>query len=611
MTQDQKLEIVYKKLFNQKAFTKEGTQFFEEPFSTFSQAPLSYIYVNSDYIPKTAPNLNVVVAGVTTLTYVEKEKAVPFDSSGKKFNARNGRIIPTSYGIGYGIEMRTQSGSIIDPDSFSYVIDWELGQITFDNVPFDVDFNNPPLLTYHYYSGKTLDSIVTFTQQGQRGEIGPIGETGPIDESVLVYRGQTNFTASPAVQYQPNDVITFTTNGNSYICLTATALSPIASPASWENISPSGTQGQMPENVLYVNHPNSVPTSSLSNGSSFYFTSLQDAIDHSIDGVPTTIIVNQLNNQYPVAAGDITIENKNLNIIFRKWAKLSSELIPLTGFTMTIRDSDVTIQNAQIGGNFLFKPYNGENNLIVESTTSETSVKFFECKIASKLVEILRSEENNTTVTFDRCSVNSERIVTNADLIIKDSLFSGSITADYAQDEIQGLTHVLNIINSFGFQRTTRGSIRNIQAYDVVVIVGRNDIQNLSIKFENSVLPGVGVVLEPETFTYSPDVVRIDSNNTTFYHLGLDTSSANQGGTINVVGSNVAYAINFNNFPAQFFRVADPGNASNADFYFSLDGPGGAQVPVVTWDVNSIQRIGYDAYKSLIVDDIEKLMLSL
>lgn len=611
MTQEQKLEIVYKKLFNQKAFTKEGTQFFEEPFSTFSQVPLSYIYVNSDYLPSTAPNGTVTVAGIETLTYIEKERAIPFDSSGLKFKSRNGRIIPTSYGTGYGIEIRTQSGSLIDPDFFSYIIDWESGLITFNNVPFDVDFNNPPLLTYHYYSGKTLDKIDTFTQQGQRGEIGPIGETGPIDDSVLLYRGQTNFTTSPPVQYNPNDVITFTINGNSYICLSATTSSPISSPSSWENISPSGTVGQMPENVLYVNHPNAIPTSSLSNGSSFYFTSLQDAIDSAQDGVPTTIIVNQLNNQYPVADGDITIDGKVLNILFRKWAKLSSELIPLSGFRMFISNSDVTIENASVGGNTLFRPYDGINELSIEATTSETTVKFINCKIASKLVKVTRNENNNARVEFVRCSVNPEKIVTNSDVIIKDSTFSGSIAADYTQDEIQGIKHVLHIVNSFGFQRTTRGSVRNIQAYDVVVVANRNDTQNLSMKVENSIMPGFGVVLEPAAFTYSPDVVRVDSNNSMFYHFGLDERSANQGGTINVVGSNISYGVNLNNFPSTFFRISDPYAAIDVNLYFSTDGPGGAQVPVVTWDNGAVQKVNYDAYKSLVLDDIEKLMLSL
>ena len=611
MTQEQKLEIVYKKLFNQKAFTKEGTQFFEEPFSTFLQVPLSYIYVNSDYIPQAAPKGSVTVAGVETLSYVEKEKSIPFDSIGKKFVSRNKRIIPFSYGTGYGVELRTQSGSIIDGDSFPYLIDWESGLITFDNTPFDVDFNNPPLLTYHYYSGKTLESIETFTQPGQRGEIGPVGETGPIDASVLVYRGQTNFTVSPAVQYKPNDVITFTTNGNSYICTSATVQSPTSSPGSWENISLSGTAGQIPENVLYVNHPNSISTSSLSNGSSFYFTSLQDAIDASPGGVATTIIVNQLNNQYPVADGDITIDGKVLNILFRKWAKLSSELIPLSGFRLNIRNSNVTIENALVGGNTLFKPYDGVNDLTIEATTSETSVKFINCKIGSKLVKITRSDIYNASVEFVRCSVNPEKIVTNSDILIKDSTFSGSISADYTQDEIQGIKHLLHIVNSFGFQRASRGSVRNIQAYDVIVVANRNDIQNLSMKIENSIMPGFGIVLEPATFTYSPDVVRVDSNNSMFYHFGLDKQSANQGGTIRVVGSNISYGVNFNNFPSTFFRITEPYVANNVGLYFSTDGTGGTQVPVVTWDKGTSQRVNYETYKSLVIDDIEKLMLSL
>jgi hypothetical protein len=611
MTQEQKLEIVYKKLFNQRAFTKEGTQFFEEPLSTFSQVPLSYIYINSDYVPNVAPKTSISVAGVETLTYVEKEVAIPVDSSGKKFNARNGRIIPTSFGTGYGIEARTQSGTVIDQDIFPCIIDWESGEITFDSVPFDVGFNNPPLLTYHFYSGKTLASVSPFTKEGQRGEIGPIGETGPIDESVLIYRGQTDFTVSPAVQYMPNDVVTFTTNGNSYICLSATTSSPVVSPSSWENISPNGTAEEMPENVLYVNHPNAIPTSGLTNGSLFYFTSLQDAIDHAEVGVPTTIIVNQLNNQYPAADENITIQGKILNIVFRKWANVSSDALLSSGFTLSISDSDVTIENAQIGGWFVFNSYDGQNDITIDAIASDASVKFIECKINSKLIKSTRNNAYNASVSFERCSINSEKIVTNADLIIDDSVFSGSVTCDYSQNEVQGLKHIFNITNSFGFQRTTNASQRNLQAYDVVVIANREDTQNLSIKFENCLLPGVGVLLSPQAFLYSPDVVRIDSNNTMFYHFGLDESSVNQGGVINVVGSNNCYAINFNSFDSRFFTIDDPYGSVGGTFYFSIDGPGGTQVQVVTWPDGSNQQVKYELYKSLATAQMEKFMLSL
>lgn len=611
MTPEQKLEIVYKKLFEQKAFTKQGTQFFEEPFNTFSQVPLSYIYVNSDYIPTVAPMQTITVAGSDTLTYVEKELSISVDSKGKKFKTRNKRLIPKSYGTGYGIEIRTKSGQLIDEETFPYLIDWESGEITFDNVPFEIDFHNPPLLSYHFYSGKTLETISGFTTAGPRGAIGPTGETGPIDDSVLTYRGQSDFTASPAVQYKTNDVVTFTTNGNTYICLSDTDQSPIASPGSWENISPSGTPQEMPENVLYVYHPNSIPMSGLLNGSNYYFTSLQDAIDHAQDGVQTLIIVNQLNNLYPIETQNILIENKSLNIIFRKWSNVSSDLMVSTGFSLTVKDSDVVMQNAQIGGNFMFKTYDGTNEVFIDALTSETVVKFIDCRINSKLVRISRTADHNSTVTFERCSMNSERLITNADLIIQNSTFSGSLTGDYRSDEVQGISHKFHIINSFGFQKMARGTLRNLQAYDVVLLANRNDLQNFSIKFENSMMPAVGVSFYPEVFTYSPDVLTVDANNVMFDHFGLDESSTFQEGKINVIGSNVSYGVNFNNFTSQFFSIEEPYNILESTFYFSIDGQGGTQIPVVTWDPTTIQMVRYEAYKSLVIDQIERPMLSL
>lgn len=611
MTQEQKLEIVYKKLFNEKAFTKEGTQFFEEPLSTFSQVPLSNIYINSDYVPSVAPKGSVAVAGKETLTYVEKEPSIPIDAEGKRFKSRNGRIVPISYGTGYGIEIRTQDGEIIDEEFFPYTIDWESGEITFDAVPFDVDFNNPPLLTYHFYSGETLDTITSFKRPGQRGAIGPTGPTGPIDDSVLVYRGQTDFTVSPAVQYQPNDVVTFTTNGNSYICLVATTLSPIASPSSWENISPFGSSGQMAQNVFYVNHPNSIPTAGLTGGSSFYFTSLQDAIDHAEDGIPTTIVVNQLNNWLPIADGDLTIENKNLNIVFRKWGNVSSDLLPIQGFTLSIKDSTVVVENAQIGDVYMFKKYDGANEVLIDADAQETNVRFIECRINSKLVRASRSTTNNATVVFERCSINSNKIVLNCDLLIKDSMFSGCITGDYSTPSVQGKKHIFHVINSVGFQRATRGSARDIRSYDVTILSDRQDLQNLSVKFENSILPGVGFVFLPEVQVYSPDVAMLDSNNCVFYHMGLDRQSSFQSGTVNVVGSNNNFAVNLNNFDSQFSFIDEPYNQMPAVFHFSIDGPGGAQIPVVTWDQGSKQFIRYDVYNTMVLDEMENLMLAL
>jgi hypothetical protein len=608
MTQEEKLEIVYKKIFNRKAFTKNGTAFFEEPIKTSSQIPLSYIYVNSNQIPETAPMTTITFAGVETLRYIEKEPSIAIDSGGKRFKARNGKIIPRSYGFGYGIEARTQTGSIIDQDEFPFIVDWESGEVIFDTVPLGVGFHEPPLFTYHFYSGSSLQDVKTFTQQGQRGKFGDQGETGPIDDSVLVYRGKTSFTMSPPVQYMPNDVVTFLTNGNSYICKVATTSSPIASPSSWENLSPSGSFDEMPENVFYVNHPNAIPISGLRNGSAFYFTSLQDAINNSGDGIPTLIIVNPLNGLYPISQGDIVIENKTINILFKKTTNLFSEEAAVSGFTFVIRDSDVMIQNAQIGGPGVFKKGDGSNSLIIESSSTETRLRLFDCKINTKLISVSRSAQNNCTVIFERCSINPERIITGSDIIIKDSVFSGSITGDYSSDAVQGVKHIFHIINSIGFQRATRGSSRSLQGYDIVLVANRSDLSNFSVKLENSFLPGLGVSIVPSTFLYSTDVFKIDANNSIFYSIGVDSVSSKNGARIDVIGSNINYAVLFDSFTSVFFTK---NGFTIDDFYFSIEGPGGQKIPVVTWPSGSTQVFGYDAYKILIQCELEKSMLSL
>jgi hypothetical protein len=91
----------------------------------------------------------------------------------------------------------------------------------------------------------------------------------------------------------------------------------------------------------------------------------------------------------------------------------------------------------------------------------------------------------------------------------------------------------------------------------------------------------------------------------------LEERSAKQGGTIDVVGSNVLYAINFNNFPSQFFTIDDPYNVSDAVFLFSIDDPA-APIPVVTWDQTTLQVTNaYNAYKSLAINEVERFMTSL
>lgn len=608
MTQEQQLATVYKKLFNQKTSTKSGAKFFEEPISTYSQVNLDYVYANSNYIPSVAPKTNVVVNGVNTVVYVEKERCIPIDSSGTRFKTGNGKIIPLSFGTGYGISMYTPDGIPISFDEFPYIIDWEFGEITFDYTPYDIDFYEPPLVTYYYYSGQTLQTISTFTSQGPRGDFGPTGQTGPVDSSVLSYRGKTDFTVIPAIQYQPNDVITFTTNGNSYICVLATNQSPIASPSSWENISPAGAGGQLPENVFYVNHPNAIPTSNLTNGAPNHFTSLKDAIDAAPEEIEITIIVNQLNNAEPIIDENITVNNKLLNIIFRKWANVATDL-ELTDFNFSVVDSQVVIQNAQIGGDKFFLRSNLENTVTVQSITKPSSISFLDSKINAKLLQGISQNANEASLIFERCSINTDKIITNSTLIIGDSTYSGSITCDYSQQETIGSSHVFNVVNSFGFQRLTQTSPRNIPAYDIVVLVDRNDIQNLSVKLENSIVPGFGVVLTPRVFVNTPDIVSIDVNNCTLYAAGLDSDSAEQRGRLNMVGSNVVYALNNIEFTSRYFTIDAPFTIKESTFLFSLE-DGGVQIPVVFWDNNATQLIRPEPYQILSENEIETLMLS-
>jgi len=609
MTQEQKLEIVYKKLFSQRVFTKEGTQFFEEPFSTFSQVIPSYVYVNSDYVPESAPNTSISVGGIDTLKYVEREKTLPIDSSGKKFRCQNGKIIPISYGYGYGIELRTGSGSIIQESEFPYLIDWESGEVIFDETPFDVSFNDPPIATYHFYSGKTLQTINSFSITGPRGNVGQTGETGPVDESTLIYRGNTDFTESPAIQYKPNDVITFTDNGNSYICLLETTDSPIVSPSSWQNISPAGTAGQLPNNVLYVNHPNAISISSSLNGSEYYFIDIQDAINAAPECVATTIVVNQLDNQFPISSGNLTIENKTLNIIFRKLANVSSKNAQLNGFKFSIIDSDVIIQNAQIGGQYFINQFTGDNDVIIESKTSNSTVKFLDCRFNSKTFRTKRNSSFNATVIFERCSLNCQKFITNSDVIIRDTSFSGSMTLDYSGDSVKGKKHIVQILNSFGFQKFTYGSVRDVESYDIVVLIDRYDTANLSVKLENSVFSGFGIVVTPD----SQNSVSIDCNNSIFYLMGMNIGSALKGATINVVGSNNSFSASqfFDNFDSRYFLIDNYNVGIDETFHFVLN-PQNNPIQVVTWDQGSLQFLNaYDSYKMMMLSELERCMLSL
>ena len=612
MTPEQKLEIVYKKLFNSAAFTKNGTKYFEEPFRGFSQVPLSYVYANSNYIPQDAPMQDVIANGNSILKYVNKERAIPVDSTSTRFVATNGRIIPFSYGQGYGIEIRTQSGSLIDPDEFPYQMDWESGEIRFDVVPFDVDNRNPPLLSYHYYSGVTLNDISSTTQQGQRGEIGPTGDTGPIDGSVLMYKGTTDFTASPAVQYNVNDVITFSTNGNSYICKVATTQSPTSSPSSWELLSVQGTQSQMPSNVLYVNHPNASFTSNFSGGSNLYYSSLQDAIDASPDGVETLIVVNQLGNQTSVSGDTLNIIGKNLNIMFKKWAKVSS-VVTSSNFSMRIRDSRVIIQNALIGGTDILGSSLASNDLFIDSLDDETVVEFIDCKINTRSATFLRRGTNNCSVTFKRCSFNAFKTMLNCDFTMDGCMFASPIFADYSGTDVQGYKHVFNVINSFGFQRMAVASNRLAYVSDVFIILDRTDVANASVKLENSTLPAFCIKLLPDVVTDNPCNVNIDCNNTLFYFAGIDYGSAINSATVSLVGSNNGLPLGQTSIRTralQYLLLNEP-TASRTE-YFVLSVPTfGQETRVVKTLPGAFEFLAYNTYKSMIKANVEGSMMSL
>lgn len=623
MTPEQKLEIVYKKLFNGTASTKNGTKFFEEPFRAFSQVPLSHVYINSDYIPATAsqPPSDIVVNGKTILKYVNNEVALPFNSEQTTFVARNTRIIPFSYGEGYGITIRTQSGTLIDPNDFPYLVDWESGKIQFDVLPFDVDNGNPPLLSYYYYSSDTLETISGSTQQGPRGAIGPTGDTGPEDVSVLMYKGETDFSVSPPVQYIVNDVITFTTNGNSYICTTATTQSPAASPGSWELLTIQGTQSEVPGNVLFVNHPNAILTSTFQSGNNSYYSSLQDAINAAPDGVATLIFVNSFSNLTPSSEDVIEIVGKDIHLVFRKWANISSKNLNDIDFRMRIKDSNVIIENAQIGGTNIFGTYPKLNDLKIESVQAETTVKFIECKVNLKNITCTRSDTYNATMVFERTNLNATIIVTNGDFILKDSTFSGSITANYTGQDVIGKKHVFNIIRSFGFQLMGVSAVKDAPANGIAIVLDRDDVINASIKFENCVTQAVGIKLLPEVTTDSPCTIKVDANNSTFFFFGLDDISAVNSGVIELIGLNISFGALFDN-PAMFSGML----GGTGIRYYTSGSPLISNEEIFTYRIlinattfkyavktlaGSQILSSYFPYKNLMIQNVGKAMLSL
>lgn len=592
MTSEQKLDYLYKKLVNDRAFTKNATTFFEEPISTFSQVPLDYIYVNSLYIPTTAPGEDVIFNGDPLITYVVDEVSISLDREGKKFKTRNGRLIPTSYGSGYGVTIKLRDGLEVDINEFPVLIDWESGEIIFDEVPLEIDRENTPLLTYYFYSGKTLKNIESFSVQGQRGDIGPIGESGPINDSTLIYRGETDFTVSPPLDYKVNDVITFTTNGNSYICIIDTSDSPIDSPSSWQNISPSGTSSQIPENVIFVYDQASVPLSNFSEGTPGYSTSIQDTIDQ-IDETHKTLLVNHKSNLSSLC-DSLTIENRDVDILFEKGGLICTKPISQS-FALDIKDSNVIFKNATIGRDII----DPECRIIIEAITSDTTVKFIDCVINSQLLTIKRNESYNCTIIFENCSMNMKSIDCNADIEIINSKFSGNYLFDY---DIQGISHKFTVNNSFYYSSLDSGNAYLDESESLIFRVDRSDIENCSIKFENSFLPQVGFILSPAVNSYSPIDFVIDSNNSVFFSVGLDKDSAFNAGAVRVIGINNGWSIFFET-KLSSFRYPD----IKVEGTFLSILPNDAVVVIF----DSGASIVYDSYKNLKIRKAKYSMISL
>jgi len=591
MTPEQKLAYLYKKLVNDKVSTKSTSEFFEEPISTYSQVSLSYVYVNSSYIPTIAPREDVIFNGASLMTYVVDEALISIDSEGRKYKTRNGRLIPLSYGEGYGISLKTRDGQEIDQTDFPVLIDWESGEIEFETSPFDVDRNSTPLATYYWYSGKTLRDIKTFTIEGQRGERGPQGNTGPIDISTLIYRGETSFTASPPLVYNVNDVITFTTNGDSYICVIETSDSPLVSPSSWKLLSPSGTASQIPENVVFIYDQDSTPLSNLSDGTPGYSTSLQGSVD-SINSTPTLFIINHKSNLLSLC-DTLNIEGKEIDFLFEKGALICTN--PLSpDFSLTIKDSDVIFKNVTIGRDVVTP----ESRIMIESLSRDTNVKFVNCNINSQLLTIKRSSLYNCSVTFENCSMNMGTVDCNGDLGITGSKFSGTWLFDY---EIQEVAHRLTINNSFYYSGLVPDGVLK-DTDSITIRCYREDSTKSSIKFENSFLPQIGVSLYPKVNTYSPIDFTIDANNTVFYTIGLDKDSAYNAGSLRIVGTNNSCA---GFFPVDLRSFAYPGMTLEESFYSIL--PNDSIVSIF----DPTRSISYDTYKYLQIQRAKYSILSL
>lgn len=568
MTTSQKLDVVYKKLVSSRAFTKEGTQYFEEPFSSVRQVPLSLVYINSSYIPETATKNDITVNGIKTLTYVESEPMIAISSDELQYSTKNPKLIPKSYGIGYGITLRTRSGDEIDSNDFPYIVDWENGTIRFEsNAPFDVDRKNTPIATYYFYSGPTLSNIKSYTKTGPRGVFGDTGITGPFDDTTMKYRGKTDFS-NPSIFYYRFDVITFEDDGNSYICIDDTNQSPSASPSSWINICPVGDVQILPENVKWVNDYSLVRSSNMNVQSESYYLTLQKAIDSCAEGIWTTIIVNVVSNDAPLGRTITISGGKKIHILFRKWSNVFTDLPGVSPFEFIIRDSEVIIENARFGGEYVYGTYdlNLKNRITIESVTNPCTAKFIDCRINTSDIIIQSKGSNDATAEFLKCHINSMNMVTNSILRMDACLCFSSITMDTTDVNDKGKPHELTFRNTFFSNRLGDGRLGQI-AKDIVILAQRDDISSHVVQVFNSVLPALGVIFLPTSNTLSPDEFKIYVDNAIIFASRIDLNSYYNNARLSIIGGN---NLNFDSllqdFVIPYVTLATPDTTSTETF---------------------------------------------
>lgn len=537
MTSEQKLDIVYKKLVHARSRTKDGASHFEEPFVSPRQAVSNLVYVNSGKIPQVAPNDDVIYNGVTTLKYVKDDTSRATSSDGKSFKLSFGKLIPASYGSGYGIKLKTREGRIIENSDFPFFIDYEAGIITFeDSAPYDVSLDSPLVADYHCYTGRTLGAIQTFSRIGQRGEAGPTGPKGPKDATTMIYRGSTDFSV-PGTQYFTNDVITYTVNGNSYVCLHDTDESPDDVPYFWQILSPSGDTGYMPSRVLFVNDSTLVPTGDFFVSGGTHYTGLQDAIDACESGVWTTILVNSISNEAPLGDSFVVEDGKQINLIFKKYASVFDDSPSSKDFSFSITDSHVIFENARIGGGKVYSKYDTANTISVNASDGDASATFINCRINSDRIIAQASGDYDAKLHFNRSHVNALSVISNSVVRFDACLAFCSVTIDASQSADTGKTHELTVRNTKFFNRTSDGRFAT-EPKDIVILARRDDLDSFYVQFFNALLPGVFVKIVPETLNISYDAFKLLADNSIFFEVRLDSSSTNQFGSLTVVGGN-------------------------------------------------------------------------